>query len=264
MRPSFCKINDTKITRFCYNKRMTELNKKYTRVIIKLSGEALLDNTSHLIFSKDKLDNIVTLLKTLNANGVKVGVIVGAGNIFRGRIASEIGLKEEDGDYLGMVGTVINCKCIADLLKQNNVPNELFSALAIEKVAKGYNISEAKKAYEEGKVVLLAGGIGKVKHTTDTAASTRALEMDAELILAAKNGVDGVYDKDPNKYSVAKFLHKLTYKEVLDSDLKVMDKQAAELLLDKNIVTRVFSMDNFDNFYKVIDGDDSIGSIISK
>ena len=264
MRPSFFQNYDTKPTSFCYNKRMTEISKKYTRVILKLSGEALLDNASHLIFSKDKLDNIVTLLKTLNRNGVKVGVIVGAGNIFRGRIASEVGLKEEDGDYLGMVGTVINCKCIADLLAKNDVPNELFSALAIEKVAKGYNVSEARKAYDEGKVVLFAGGIGEVKHTTDTAASTRALEMNAELILAAKNGVDGVYDKDPNKYPDAKFLQKLTYKEVLDSNLKVMDKEAAELLLNKDIVTRVFSMDNFDNFYKVISGDDSVGSIISK
>ena len=235
-----------------------------TKVILKLSGEALSDTSSHLIFSKEKLKKIVDLVNELIKNNINVGIVCGAGNIFRGRIAEENGIPYDDGDYMGMVGTVINLKAISALLTVNNIKNKLYSALMVEDVAPKYNKDIAIKEIDEGYVILFAGGVGKVKHTTDSCAALRAIEMDAKLILAAKNGVDGVYTKDPNKYADAKFIKALTYKEAIENDLKVMDKQALELLKDSDVITRVFSMDDFSNFMKVINGDENIGTTIKK
>lgn len=235
-----------------------------TKVILKLSGEALSDTSSHLIFSKEKLKKIVDLVNELIKNNINVGIVCGAGNIFRGRIAEENGIPYDDGDYMGMVGTVINLKAISALLTVNNIKNKLYSALMVEDVAPKYNKDIAIKEIDEGYVILFAGGVGKVKHTTDSCAALRAIEMDAKLILAAKNGVDGVYTKDPNKYADAKFIKSLTYKEAIENDLKVMDKQALELLKDSDVITRVFSMDDFSNFMKVINGDENIGTTIKK
>ncbi len=234
------------------------------RVILKLSGEALSDSSSHLIFSKEKMNDIVELIIKLLSNNVRVGVVCGAGNIFRGRIAEENGIPYEEGDYMGMVGTVINLKAISSILTVHGVKNKLYSALAVEDVAPKYEIGKAKNEFDNGEVILFAGGVGKVRHTTDTCAALRAIEMEADMILAGKNGVDGVYDKDPNKYSDAKFIKNLTYKDAIEKDLKVMDMQALKLLENSDIVTRVFSMDDFDNFIKVIKGDENIGTTIKK
>ena len=163
---------------------------------------------------------------------------------------------------MGMIGTVINLKAISSLLNQRNIPNVLYSALNVENVTKHYDVEIAKKEYENS-VVLLAGGIGKPNFTTDTCAALRAVELDAELILAGKYGVKGVYDKDPRLYKDAKFLEKLTYQEVLDMDLKVMDKTAISLLLHSNVITKVFSMDDMNNFILAIE-DKDIGTIIKE
>ncbi len=234
------------------------------RVILKLSGEALASSSTHTIFDKEKLAKIISLIKEFVENGVKVGVVCGAGNIFRGRIAEENGLPYEVGDYLGMVGTIINLKAISALLSENNIKNKLFSALEVEDVAPKYNKEIARKYYDEGYVILFGAGVGKVRHTTDTCAALRAIEMDAKIILAGKNGVDGVYDKDPNVYQDAKFIKEITYQEALNKNLKVMDYQALGLLKDSDIITRVFSMDDFSNFMKVISGDENIGTTIKK
>lgn len=228
----------------------------YTKVILKLSGEALQDDKNGLILSGEKLKEIGTLIKELVSNNVHVGVVTGAGNIFRGRIAKDAGLDAEDGDYMGMTGTIINCKAISGILNKLGVKNVLFSALELEDVAIKYDAKKAKKYLDEGYVCLFAGGIGKPKYTTDTCAATRAIEMNVDAILAGKNGVDGVYTADPNKDKSAKFIKDLTYQKVLDMDLQVMDRSAIELLKNTNIVTRVFSMENIDNFIKVSLGDD--------
>ena len=243
---------------FVYNNYM-EL--KYKKVILKLSGEAIADSSNSILNPK-KLSDIVSLIETLFKCGVKVGVVIGAGNIFRGRIAVDNGIDTESGDYMGMIGTVINLKAISSLLNQRNIPNVLYSALNVENVTKHYDIEMAKKEYENS-VVLLAGGIGKPNFTTDTCAALRAVELDAELILAGKYGVKGVYDKDPRLYKDAKFLEKLTYQEVLDMDLKVMDKTAISLLLHSNVITKVFSMDDMNNFILAIE-DKDIGTIIKE
>ena len=243
---------------FVYNNYMEP---KYKKVILKLSGEAIADSSNSILNPK-KLSDIVTLIETLFKCGVKVGVVIGAGNIFRGRIAVDNGIDTESGDYMGMIGTVINLKAISSLLNQRNIPNVLYSALNVENVTKHYDIEMAKKEYENS-VVLLAGGIGKPNFTTDTCAALRAVELDAELILAGKYGVKGVYDKDPRLYKDAKFLEKLTYQEVLDMDLKVMDKTAISLLLHSNVITKVFSMDDMNNFILAIE-DKDIGTIIKE
>ena len=243
---------------FVYNNYMEP---KYKKVILKLSGEAIADSSNSILNPK-KLSDIVSLIETLFKCGVKVGVVIGAGNIFRGRIAVDTGIDTESGDYMGMIGTVINLKAISSLLNQRNIPNVLYSALNVENVTKHYDVEIAKKEYENS-VVLLAGGIGKPNFTTDTCAALRAVELDAELILAGKYGVKGVYDKDPRLYKDAKFLEKLTYQEVLDMDLKVMDKTAISLLLHSNVITKVFSMDDMNNFILAIE-DKDIGTIIKE
>ncbi len=243
---------------FVYNNYMEP---KYKKVILKLSGEAIADSSNSILNPK-KLSDIVTLIETLYKCGVKVGVVIGAGNIFRGRIAVDNGIDTESGDYMGMIGTVINLKAISSLLNQRNIPNVLYSALNVENVTKHYDVKIAKIEYENS-VVLLAGGIGKPNFTTDTCAALRAVELDAELILAGKYGVKGVYDKDPRLYKDAKFLEKLTYQEVLDMDLKVMDKTAISLLLHSNVITKVFSMDDMNNFILAIE-DKDIGTIIKE
>lgn len=243
---------------FVYNNYMEP---KYKKVILKLSGEAIADSSNSILNPK-KLSDIVSLIETLFKCGVKVGVVIGAGNIFRGRIAVDNGIDTESGDYMGMIGTVINLKAISSLLNQRNIPNVLYSALNVENVTKHYDVKIAKKEYENS-VVLLAGGIGKPNFTTDTCAALRAVELDAELILAGKYGVKGVYDKDPRLYKDAKFLKKLTYQDVLDMDLKVMDKTAISLLLHSNVITKVFSMDDMNNFILAIE-DKDIGTIIKE
>lgn len=234
----------------------------YKKVILKLSGEAIADGNSFSILSPKKVKDIVSLIKKLYENNVKVGVVIGAGNIFRGRIAEENGIDHVSGDYMGMLGTVINLKAISSLLTKEGVPNVLYSALEVENVAIKYDANTAKKDYED-KVVLLGGGIGLPFYTTDTCAAKRAIELDADCILAGKYGVEGVYDKDPRQFKDAKFLKDLTYKKVLDLDLKVMDRSAVELLSTHNIVTKVFSMENIDNFIYAIEGKD-IGTTIKE
>ena len=243
---------------FVYNNYMEP---KYKKVILKLSGEAIADSSNSILNPK-KLSDIVSLIETLFKCGVKVGVVIGAGNIFRGRIAVDNGIDTESGDYMGMIGTVINLKAISSLLNQRNIPNVLYSALNVENVTKHYDVEKAKKEYENS-VVLLAGGIGKPNFTTDTCAALRAVELDAELILAGKYGVKGVYDKDPRLYKDAKFVKKLTYQEVLDMDLKVMDKTAISLLLHSNVITKVFSTFAMNNFILAIE-DKDIGTIIKE
>ena len=238
-------------------------NFKYKRVILKISGEAIEDENSRLILDAKKLINLGQLIKKIAESGVKVGVVCGAGNIFRGRIAEEAGIDSIDGDYMGMLGTVINLKALSSMLNKLNVENVLMSSLSVEDVAPKYDLKAAKKAFEEGKVVLFAGGLGRPKITTDTTVAKRALEMEAEAILAGKNGVDGVYDADPNKNKSAHFIKETTYKKVLELNLKVMDKEAIELLENSNVETRVFSMESTDNFFKVIEGE-NIGTTIKR
>jgi len=239
------------------------MEQSYKKIILKLSGEALLDKNANAILSKDKLLEIANLIKDLRQNDVKIGVVIGAGNIFRGRISQDLGVNPIDGDYMGMIGTVINCKALSSVLNSLGVKNKVFGALAVEDVAPKYDPEEALKLVDEGYVCLFSGGLGRPKITTDSCAAKRAIEIKAEAILSGKNGVDGVYDSDPRTNKNAKFLKNLTYKEAIASSLKVMDKEAMELLKDSDVVTRVFGMNDIENFKKVVSGSD-IGSTIRR
>ena len=233
------------------------------KVILKLSGEALSDSNSHLIFSKEKMSDIVGLIKKLISLNIKVGIVCGAGNIFRGRIAEENGIPYEDGDYMGMVGTVINLKAISSMLDVANIKNKLYSALAVEDVAPKYEKEKARKELEEGYVILFAGGVGKVRHTTDTCAALRAIEMDAKIILAGKNGVDGVYSADPKKDPTAVKYDTLTYMDVIQQGLMVMDTTATSMCMDNDIDLVVFNMNAQGNILKAVMGE-QIGTIVKK
>lgn len=236
----------------------------YKRAVIKLSGEALGKPSEFKIFDKEMLANIADVIIKLSKEGKEIGIVIGAGNIFRGRIAEENGFSYEDGDYMGMVGTIINCKGVSSILSKNGIKNVILSALHIEQITKPYSKELANEYLSKGYVVLFAGGIGLPGYTTDTCCASRAIDIGADLIIAAKHGVDGVYDKDPNKYSDAKFLKKLSFKDVLDKNIKVMDESAIKLLVDTKIILRVFSMDDYNNIYKVFHGDMEIGTTVMK
>lgn len=235
---------------------------KYKRIILKLSGEALA-NKDGTILNPDKLNVIAEAVKAMHEEGVEIGIVIGAGNIFRGKISSKIGVDRTNGDYMGMLGTIINCIALSSALEKIGVTTRVMSAVEVNKIAEPYIYKKAIAHLNCNKVVLFAGGTGNPYFTTDTCASLRALEINADAILMAKNNVDGVYDSDPKLNKNAKFLKTLTFKEVIDRNLAVMDQTSITMLMGQNITIRVFNMENAENFMKVIHGED-IGTTIKE
>lgn len=235
---------------------------KYKRIILKLSGEALA-NKDGTILNPEKLNVIAEAVKAMHEEGVEIGIVIGAGNIFRGKISSKIGVDRTNGDYMGMLGTIINCIALSSALEKIGVTTRVMSAMEVNKIAEPYIYKKAIAHLNCNKVVLFAGGTGNPYFTTDTCASLRALEINADAILMAKNNVDGVYDSDPKLNKNAKFLKTLSFKEVIDRNLAVMDQTSITMLMGQNITIRVFNMENADNFLKVIHGED-IGTTIKE
>ena len=235
---------------------------KYKRIILKLSGEALA-NKDRTILNPEKLNVIAEAVKAMHEEGVEIGIVIGAGNIFRGKISSKIGVDRTNGDYMGMLGTIINCIALSSALEKIGVTTRVMSAVEVNKIAEPYIYKKAIAHLNCNKVVLFAGGTGNPYFTTDTCASLRALEINADAILMAKNNVDGVYDSDPKINKNAKFLKTLTFKEVIDRNLAVMDQTSITMLMGQNITIRVFNMENAENFMKVIHGED-IGTTIKE
>lgn len=236
---------------------------KYKRIILKLSGEALADKKDGTILDNEKLKNIALAVKQMHDAGVQIGIVVGAGNIFRGKIASKIGIDQTNGDYMGMLGTIINCTALSSALEKIGVTTRVMSAIDVNKIAEPYIYKRAIAHLECNKVVLFAAGTGNPYFTTDTCASLRALEINADAILMAKNGVDGVYDSDPKINKDAKFLKHLTYHDIIEKNLNVMDQTSITMLIGKHKEVRIFSMDDINNFMKVIEGE-NIGSTITE
>jgi len=229
----------------------------YKRILLKLSGEALKGSDTKHILDVDYLQSIVKVIKKIHDDGIEVCVVIGAGNIWRGKVADRIGIDRVPADYMGMLGTVINAVATSSALAKIGVESVVLSAVPeIEGVTHAYDKNLAKSALNCNKVVFLAGGTGKPFFTTDTAATLRAIELDCDAILMAKNGVDGVYSDDPRVNPKAEFLKDLTYDEILERNLAVMDRSAVELIKDKDIDIRVFNMANLDNFEKVVLGED--------
>ena len=236
----------------------------YKRVLLKLSGEALKEKTGMQIIDVKSLDKIAQAIKTIHEKKIEICVVIGAGNIWRGKLAKDIGIEDVSADYMGMLGTVINAVALASSLKKYGVASRVLSAIpAIEGVTEPYEAEKADLSMKNGEVVFLAGGTGKPFFTTDTAATFRALELQCDAILMGKNGVDGVYSSDPTCDPSAKFYPVITYKEMLEMKLQIMDLSAVQLIKDHDIEIRVFSMADPANFRRVIEGRD-IGTVCKK
>ena len=231
------------------------------RVIIKLSGEALSQNGVG-IYAKN-VKNIAQEVKDLYDQKVSIGIIVGAGNIWRGRDAEENGMQRADADYMGMIGTILNALALESALKSLGVKTRTMSALLVGNVVEPYNRKKALECLEQNEIVIFAGGTGHPFFSTDTTSALRAAEINADLILMAKNGVDGVYDDDPKTNPNAKKFTKMTFDDILNKKLKVMDLTAATLCSENNIEIIVFDMNVSGNIAKAINHPE-IGTLITK
>lgn len=235
--------------------------KKYKRVLVKLSGEALKDDGENQIFDKNILHNVSLAIKDMVEDGCQVCIVVGAGNIWRGKLGHEMGIEDATADYMGMMGTIINALAIQSQMEQINIQCRVLSAVQANAVCEPYIRRRAIRHLEKGRVVVFAGGTGSPYFTTDTAASLRAKECLCDAILMAKNGVDGVMTADPRTDKNAKLITELTYTDLIKKDLKVMDQTAVSLLRGSNIETRVFNMNDISNFKSVVEGK-NIGTTI--
>lgn len=236
----------------------------YKRALLKLSGEALGIKSSDNIIDVDSLRQICEKIKVLHDGGLQVAIVIGAGNIWRGKVAEKIGIERVPADYMGMLGTVINAVAMSSALKKMGVESVVYSAIPeIKDVTIAYDADKVKLDLSQGKICFLAGGTGKPFFTTDTAAALRAIETECDVILMAKNGVKGVYDKDPNAFDDAHFYPEITYQEMRDLNIKIMDLSAIELIEKTNIEILVFSMQNLDNFHRAASGE-NVGTICKK
>ena len=236
---------------------------KYHRIIIKFSGEALANSKDSTILDRKKVASAAEVIQKVASQGVEVGVVVGAGNIWRGRLAASIGIEQSTAYYMGMLGTIINDLAIQSAVEERGVDCRVMSAIAVNQVCEPYLRRKAMHHLSKGVVTIFAGGTGNPYFTTDTTAALRALEVGAEVILMAKNGVDGVYDSDPRTNPEAKFYKELTFHELIEKRLAVMDLTAAAMLEGKGVEIRVFNMDDPANFDRVIAGEE-VGTKIIK
>lgn len=224
----------------------------YKRIILKLSGESL--KAKDGIIDKKILFNIAKQIQQLVQQKIQVGVVIGGGNIWRGRISKDLNMEQGQADWMGMLATVINSLCLQDVLKQMGQNAITMNAFRIDNCGETLNIKKSLKAFEQNIVVVFGAGTGKTHLSTDTAAAMRALEIKADAIVMGKHAVDGIHDKDPNKIKDAKYIKEITYNEVLERDLKVIDKEAITLLKDSNIQTIVFNIDKPNAIVDVIRG----------
>lgn len=234
----------------------------YKRVLLKLSGEALKGNSNSILDSFN-INEVSKSIKLMVDRGVEVAVVVGAGNIWRGKLAESIGIERSQADYMGMLGTIINALALQSALQNQGIDARVMTSIEMERVAEQYVQRKAIHHLEKKRVVIFGGGTGNPFFTTDTTAALRALETKCDAIFMAKNGVDGVYSSDPKKDKNAKKFNSLTFKEMLQLNLSVMDNTAVSLCLDSDLELKVFSMQDTSNFKKVLDGED-IGTTIKK
>lgn len=230
----------------------------YKRIMIKMSGEALSGKDKTGI-DFDILSEIADEIKALNDAGVEVAVVIGAGNFWRGR--SGVGMDRTTADHMGMLATVINSLAMQDALETKGVPVRVQTAIEMNKIAEPYIRKRAVRHLEKKRVVIFGCGTGNPFFSTDTAAALRAAEIDAEVILFAKN-VDGVYDSDPNTNGNAKKYKEITYMDVMRQRLGAMDATATSLCMENNIPAIVFGLNDPNNIIKVVEGE-KIGTIIS-
>ncbi len=234
----------------------------YNRILLKLSGEALMGNQSYGI-DADTLALIADEIKNVLDMGIEAAVVVGGGNVFRGSDASAAGMDRATADYAGMLATVINALALQDALERLGVTVRTQSAIIVQAVAESYIRRRAIRHLEKGRVVIFAAGTGNPYMTTDTAAALRAVEIDADVLLMAKNKVDGVYDADPSKVASARRFQTLSYMEALSRRLEVMDSTALSLCMDNNLPIVVFDLRAPNSISRVASGE-KIGTLVGQ
>lgn len=234
---------------------------KYKRVLLKLSGEAFSGNTAFGI-DAPTIAKVAKQISNIAAMGVEVATVIGAGNIWRGATAAKQGIDRVTADYAGMLATVINALALQDALEKQGIVTRTLSAITIEQVAEPYLMRRAIRHLEKGRVVILAGGTGNPYMTTDTAAALRAIEIEAEVLLMSKNNVDGVYSADPRKDATAKKFEHLTYLDVLNKRLQVMDSTALSLCLENGLPIIVFDLQSPNSLERLVMGE-HIGTLIN-
>ncbi|MGB2601352.1 MAG: UMP kinase [Candidatus Omnitrophota bacterium] len=234
--------------------------KKAKRVVLKISGEALMGDLGFGI-DPDVNASIAAQVKEIRMDGVEISLVIGGGNIFRGLAAASDGMERSNADYMGMLATMLNGLALQDALERIGVKTRVMTAIEMRELAEPYIRRRAVRHLERGRVVIFVCGTGNPYFTTDTAAALRGTEIGADMILKATK-VDGVYSKDPVKYKTAKKFDKLTYMEVLKNKLKVMDATAVSLCMDNDMPIVVFNIKKKGNIKKAIDGK-KIGTIIS-
>jgi len=235
--------------------------KKYKRVLLKISGEALLGELKYGIDPR-VTDNISSQIKEVVELGVEVAVVVGGGNFWRGVSASSNGMDRTTADYIGMLATIMNALGLQNALERAGIATRVQTAISMQEIAEPLIRRRAIRHLEKKRVVIFAGGTGNPYFTTDTAAALRALEIEAEIIFKATK-VDGIYDKDPLKFKDAKKFEKLSFIDVLKEDLRVLDSTATSLCMENNLPVVVFDITKPGNIKGAIMGD-RIGTIVTK
>lgn len=233
----------------------------YKRVLLKLSGEALSGNEKN--FDPDILHNLAVEIKEAQSLGIQIAIVVGGGNFIRGKTVTDIGIDRVQGDYMGMLATIINALAIQSALEGVGVDTRVQTSIEMPKVAEPFIQRRAVRHLEKGRVVIFGGGTGSPYFSTDTTAALRASEIKADVILMAKNGVDGVYSADPRKDPNAVRYDHLTYMDLLNKGLQVMDSTATSMCMDNNMELMVFNMNEQGNIVKAMKGE-KIGTIINK
>ena len=233
---------------------------KYKRVVLRLSGEAMAGQSGFGI-DPATIKEMVKEIKEVHALGVEIAIIVGGGNIWRGITGAEMGMERAQADYMGMLATVMNSLALQDVLENNGVPTRVQTSIDMRQIAEPFIRRRAIRHLEKGRVVIFAAGTGNPYFSTDTLAALRAAEVNADVILMAKNNVDGVYDADPRQDANATKFDNLSHLDVIAKGLKVMDSTASSLSMDNDIPLVVFNLNEPGNIRRVVLGE-SIGTVV--
>ncbi|MBO7762338.1 MAG: UMP kinase [Clostridia bacterium] len=233
---------------------------KYKRILLKLSGEALAAGKTEGVINEEFVGKVAAVVARCLRDGVEVSVIVGAGNIWRGR--QGVGMDRTRGDYMGMLATAINALAISDVFLRAGIDTRVMCAIQMPEIGEYYTRDAARRHLAEGRVVIFACGLGRPYFSTDTAGALRAIEIDADAILMAKN-IDGVYTADPKLDPTAVKLDRVSYSDILAKDLRVIDLTSAALCKDNHIPTLVFGLDDAENIYRAVSGE-PLGTLITE
>ncbi len=236
---------------------------KWSRVLLKLSGEAFAGDGTLGVIDYGAVAKMADEVAGLHQAGVQIAIVIGGGNVMRGQLAESAGMKRVTADHIGMLGTVVNALALQDSLEQRDIHTRVLTAMPIQTVAEPYINRRALRHLEKNRVIILAGGTGNPFFTTDTASALRASEVRADAMLMAKNGTDGVYDKDPRQHTDAVKFDRISYADAIDRRLKVMDLTALTFCMENNMPIVVFDINAPGSILRVARGE-PIGTLVTK